>query len=113
MPKTKAWEYNNPYWEIQGLVTDGDDEAWHPLYQYGANDQMKARVAFNRIIELDDLPRELAHYEDFRLQPPDHEPSEAPEAPQRAVTLLKATAEGEAPDPPPRRKKKRRKAPAT
>lgn len=119
MPKTKTrpqrdrWEFKNPYWEIQGLITDDDDnEVWYPLYQYQPHEQLKARGALGRIIDLDDLPRELAHYEDFRLVPPDHGTEDRPEAPQRAVEYVVAV-EADEPPSPPRKKKKRRKAPPT
>lgn len=60
-------EPTEPYWWVYGLKQDSrGKEVWYPLYCYDS--AFRARRIFNLIFDLDDLPDEIADFEDFKLE---------------------------------------------
>ena len=76
------------YYEIQGLY-DEDDNVWHPLFQYTS--QYQASQILTHLLGLEELPRELEHYEDFRCMTVERD---TPESRRRAARAEKGASEG-------------------
>jgi hypothetical protein len=58
------------YHEIHGFVSDPDtvsEPCWHPLFQY--TDEYVAKGVFKHLFDMDNPPRYLEMYEDFRYVP--------------------------------------------
>lgn len=89
-------------WEIQGERPNGQ---WISLYCY--RDGRRARAVLAHILALEEYPRELEDFEDFRLRSPDDSPpldqpsDEAPEgqdtAPEAPVSPRKGRKRGHKP----------------
>lgn len=93
---------------IRGLViSERNVETWHPLYCFRwPSDRMTARGTLRRILEMDQLPREITHFEDFDLQLPEGYSPDSFDSPSEAVL-----SDSE-PDPAPTQRR-RRKSPPT
>jgi hypothetical protein len=69
MPKTETMNGSTDHlYEIEGCVTGTD--TWHGLFQYTPDEAAKARAVLTHILSLEELPKEVAMYEDFRLRTP-------------------------------------------
>lgn len=91
-----------PWAWIRGLtISERNVESWTPLYCFRwPTDRMRARGTLRRILEMDDMPRELADYEDFDLHLPEGYDSGAQDEPLEASQSAPKPSRVSEPSPP-------------